>query len=252
MNTKHYLVISGIIGGVIGSLLTALLVSPVTAQRDKFRHIECRTLSVVDAEGKTLVYLASDSLGGRVYINSTKRIAPDLNIGFPNVELGVDDHGGKIEVYDHNQMPAPKLTLSIDNDDGGGRIAVYGKNTIAGLKQFPFNRGARVILDIDEHGGRVVVDGKDGESNVLLLIDEEGGNVAAYGKDGKSAGLNMTEIGGYVAAYGKDGQTAASLGVTEHGGRIQVKGKSEGAAVIGINEYGNGAVSTWDKNGYRQ
>ena len=39
MNTKHYLVISGIVGGIIGSLLTALLVSPVTAQRDKFGEI---------------------------------------------------------------------------------------------------------------------------------------------------------------------------------------------------------------------
>ncbi|MDE0184758.1 MAG: hypothetical protein OXP71_04805 [Candidatus Poribacteria bacterium] len=42
MITKHYLVISAIIGGVIVSLLTALLDSPVTAHkgfylsRDKF------------------------------------------------------------------------------------------------------------------------------------------------------------------------------------------------------------------------
>ena len=40
MNTKYNLVISGIVGGVIGSLFTALLVSPVTAQRDKFGEIE--------------------------------------------------------------------------------------------------------------------------------------------------------------------------------------------------------------------
>ena len=57
MNTKHYLIVSGIIGGVIGSLLTALLVSPATAQRDKFEHIECTSLSVVDAEGKERIRL---------------------------------------------------------------------------------------------------------------------------------------------------------------------------------------------------
>ena len=33
---------------------------------------------------------------------------------------------------------------------------------------------------------------------------------------------------------------------------MEVKGKGDGAAVMAINEYGNGAVSTWDKNGYRQ
>ena len=51
MNGKRYLVISGIVGGVIGSLLTALLVSPVTAQRDKFGEIECTSLRIVDANG---------------------------------------------------------------------------------------------------------------------------------------------------------------------------------------------------------
>lgn len=29
-------------------------------------------------------------------------------------------------------------------------------------------------------------------------------------------------------------------------------GKGKGMAIIGINEYGNGAVSTFDKNSYRQ
>ncbi len=58
--------------------------------------------------------------------------------------------------------------------------------------------------------------------------------------------------GGSVFAYGKDGKAWAALGVSEHGGLVYVKGKGEGMAVMSINEYGNGAVSTWDKNGYRQ
>ena len=43
------------------------------------------------------------------------------------------------------------------------------------------------------------------------------------------------------------------LSVNEHGGRVSVRGKgnNETRAVMGFNEYGNGGVSTWDKNGYR-
>lgn len=59
---KRYLVISGIIGGVIGSLLTTLLVSPVTAQRDKFDALQCSKLEVVDATGVARVILSTDFL----------------------------------------------------------------------------------------------------------------------------------------------------------------------------------------------
>ena len=45
----------------------------------------------------------------------------------------------------------------------------------------------------------------------------------------------------------------AGLCVDEHGGKVHVYGKkSEGAALMSINEYGDGAVSPWDKNGYRK
>ena len=36
------------------------------------------------------------------------------------------------------------------------------------------------------------------------------------------------------------------------GGTVLVSGKGEGKAVMGINEYGNGAISAWDKNGNRR
>ena len=64
MNTKHYLVMSGIVGGVIGSLLTALLVSPVTAQRDEFGEIECTKLTVVDADGVSRIILSTNIFAG--------------------------------------------------------------------------------------------------------------------------------------------------------------------------------------------
>ena len=56
-------------------------------------------------------------------------------------------------------------------------------------------------------------------------------------------------MGSLIESYGK----AAEMEVTEHGGRIDVfNNQGENRAVMSVNEYGNGAVSTWDKQGYRQ
>ena len=97
---------------------------------------------------------------------------------------------------------------------------------------------------------RLTVVDADGKTRVNLTTDEYGGVVSAFGKDGKlAAWLCVNEHGGRVAAYGKDGKSRAALGVIEHWGFVQVKGKGEAMAVMSINEYGNGAVFTYDKNG---
>ena len=77
------------------------------------------------------------------------------------------------------------------------------------------------------------------------------GAVATYGKGGYAA-LTVGEHGGNVIAYGKDGKSQAQLIINDDGGQFVASGKGKGEAVIGINHFGNGFVSTWDKNGYRQ
>ena len=42
------------------------------------------------------------------------------------------------------------------------------------------------------------------------------------------------------------------IGVDKNGGYVSTHGRSKGTATMGINKYGNGDVSTYDKNGYRQ
>ena len=137
MRTKHYLVLSGIVGGVIGSLLTASWVSPVTAQKYKFDTIQCSRLEVVDS------------------------------MGMPRVALATNENGGVIDV------------------------------------------GGKLVLTTIENSGYVGVSGTAGQSGLILHIDEYGVRLAAHGN-------------------------------------------GEGAAIMGINKYGNGVVGTWDKNGYRQ
>ena len=81
-------------------------------------------------------------------------------------------------------------------------------------------------------GGEVIVSGKDGKTKVLLGGTTSGGAVGVVGNDGKmKVSLGVMKRGGHAGVMGNDGKWKASLGVTE---------------------LGNGAVSTWDKNGYRQ
>ena len=78
--------------------------------------------------------------------------------------------------------------------------------------------------------GLTVVD-KQGNVGVLLATGEGGGLVGVFGKDGGSASMTTDEDGGRIVVANNQGKTRA---------------------VMGINEFGNGGVSTWDKNGYRQ
>ena len=88
-------------------------------------------------------------------------------------------------------------------------------------------------LVTEKDGGRIWVNGKGG--GVILKTEEHGGSITAYGKD-----IGSTTRG-------------AVVDVGEHGGIVGVYGKGSDKlrAIMGVNEYGNGAVDTWDKNGYR-
>lgn len=122
MNTKHYLVISGIIGGVIGSLLTALLVSPVTAQKDKFGEIECTKLTVVDEAGQQNVVIAGGENGGLVTVSGKD--------GKPAVDLRAYVHGGFIVVHSRGWKGVAgfggkgKVFLGVDGR-GDGFVSIW-------------------------------------------------------------------------------------------------------------------------------
>ena len=65
--------------------------------------------------------------------------------------------------------------------------------------------------------------------------------------------MESDENGGLVTVRGKDGERSAQMAINENGGAVSVhgRGNTDSRAVMGVNEYGNGAVNTWDKNGYR-
>lgn len=110
----------------------------------------------------------------------------------------------------------------------------------------------RVSVSVDEHGGYVQVRDKDNKM-AGISSDETGGLVEVFDKNGeRKAHMKADGDGGEVAVYGESG-AGAIMRVKEHGGAFSMygKGNDQVRAMLSVNEYGNGALSTWDKNGYR-
>ena len=130
----------------------------------------------------------------------------------------------------------------------------FGEIECTKLRVVDTDGNSVVSVEGDRFSGGVKVFDKDGALKALLSGSElTGGGLGIYGKNRKvMVILSAHEHGGNVCAYGTDGKSRASLGIVEDGGVVQVKGEGEGESVMGINEYGDGMVSTWDKNGYLQ
>ncbi len=114
----------------------------------------------------------------------------------------------------------------------------------------------RAALSVGANGGVVAVSDNDGMPRASLYVRKngQGGGIAVVGRDGKTkAGLNEAEHGGVVAVYDSNDEVRAGLYVKAHGGVVTVHGNegNSGAAVLHVNEYGNGVLSLWDKRGYR-
>ena len=184
MNMKHYLLISGIVGGVIGSVLTALLVSPVTAQRDKFGVVECSELRIVDEDGNWATRLGVGAPGGYVMAfgkddNSMVMLGfgkdgPAVTIGNEDgiAEILVSEDGGDFRVYGKDGQLAAVLGTSAAG--GGGRSLFLGKD------------GApKVTIGITEQGDGIFSVAGKSEGRVILSIDDNGsGVVETYDKNG--------------------------------------------------------------------
>ena len=98
---------------------------------------------------------------------------------------------------------------------------------------------------------KIEVIDKDGETTIIV----EDGGVFVGGKNGGIVFMSTDEHGGIVGVTGKDSKVSGSAEIKtdEHGGRFDVyNNQGKPRAAMGINEFGSGAVSTWDENGYRQ
>ena len=186
---------------LIGLAVGAIVSPPLTAQHNGvFDEITCRSLKVVDKEGKPAVMLASGE---------------DANL-----------------ISIHNKQG--EVAVGLNSRGGGGSVDVFGKDS------------GMASMSITDHSGIVEVSGKGGGA-AHITTDEQGGRVEV---------LAYIETG-FPSASGQflsgTRKTTAAMFTGEHGGRVSVyNNQGKNCAAMGVNEYGNGGVSTWDKNGYRQ
>ena len=133
--------------------------------------------------------------------------------------------------------------------NGEGLVMIHGDE----IRIYNDGKSVGMEIGLGGHGGYVTVSGNRGAAQIE--IGEYGGDIRVYGKgDSKGkAGMSIDENGGLVTVRGKDGEGSAKMAINDNGGSVAVhgKGNTDSRAVMGVNEYGNGAVSTWDKNGYR-
>ncbi len=219
---KAGLMALGSVFTIIGMLFAFGMLPSVTAQRDKFGDIECTKLTLIDAlTGKTTAKLETDEHGGLLYLYGA-------NDNRGGAKLTVDLHGGKLIMFSNEKVGDAHVSAMLrTSEEGTGSCAVWHKN------------GAWTSISATENGGYVSIYG----SNPKKLLASIG-----VTDDGESGLISVRRYD-----YGKE-IGAAQLKTDENGGRLDVFGKVDGKsrAAVSINEYGNGVMATWDKNGYRQ
>ena len=219
---KAGLMALGSVFTIIGMMFAIGMLPSVTAQRDKFGEIECTKLTLIDSlTGKITAELSTDEHGGLLYLFGSNE-----NRGM--VTLEADKHGGRLTMFSNEKVGATHVSASMwTSEDGTGVVAITHKN-----------RG-KVLVSATSLGGLVSIMGAN-HNKVLASI--------GVTDDGESGLISVKRYD-----YGnKMGQ--AELRANKNGGRLDVfgKGDDKSRAAVGINGYGNGVVSTWDKNGYRQ
>ena len=129
-------------------------------------------------------------------------------------------------------------TIGVGGEDSS-KVSITVSEEQADLVMRHTSHNGEVEITAREDGAGVFVVRNDNQAGASITAREDGGEARVSG-DSKS------QASPFPRAYVK-------MGINENGGHVSVRGKGidEARAVMAVNEYGNGAISTWDKSGYR-
>ena len=121
--------------------------------------------------------------------------------------------------------------LKVVDSEGNQRVRLTGYPDGEIVAACDSNGNPRTSLVGFEEGGKIFVLGHGREEHVTIGVDENGGQIVVFDKGGKDrVAMWSTKDGGQFVVYGKDGKPRGD---------------------IGVNEYGKGEISTWDRKGNR-
>ncbi len=254
-NSQHWqikLVYAGF-GGFL--MFIGMLLSPVTAQRDKFGDIECTSLTVVDADGNLMGNFDSNVGGGYVRVWGKDRGEKGAGVA----QLMADANGGRLDVFGQGDQDPTDFMIPPAFFVSEGRASVSvgsdGDGVVSVNDGDPVGNKAHLMVD------RIGVWGKGDEENkegsAQLSVNSSGGRLDVYGKADNTSRATVgiaQNGGGFVFVNEIESGRAsrsARLSIDANGGRLDVYGKvaNRTLATVQINERGNGAVSTWKKDG---
>ena len=129
----------------------------------------------------------------------------------------------------------------------------FGEITCTGLKVVDSEGNQRVGLMGYPEGGIVAACDSKGNLRSSLIGFKEGGKLFVLGNNREECvTIGLNENGGQIIVYGKDGKDRVAMWSTKDGGQFVVYGKDgKPRGDIGVNEYGKGEISTWDRKGNR-
>ena len=230
MNHKQKLGYMALGAGIlaIGIIIGQFVTPDIEAQSNGvFDKITCREIEVIDKGGETAIRLHTTKHGGDIRLDSKDGRIATMSIDERGGSIylsgkGKGPDGGIVSMYTSEDYASLDVKSRALSDGGIGMAALYDAGYLEVKGAGLFDQGA-VEIRINSRGGRVRVAGK--------------GGVAAMGTD---------EHGGRLDVFNRNKQFNHQALISENNRQLNHR------AVMGVNEHGNGAVSTWDKNGYRQ
>ena len=110
-----------------------------------------------------------------------------------------------------------------------------------------------VSLGANDGGNGLVYTMSANGNDLVMLTSTDNGNgaVTTYQSNGKDlVNLTSTDNGGTVKTYQPNGKMLVDLSSNDNGGVVDVfNKKGEGIAQMHADEYGNGAVGSYDRKG---
>ena len=250
MNTKErlYAVIGGCVGAVLTMVVCSFLPLGAQSQGDSYGEITCTGLKVIDSEGRVAIRLSNSDYPS-VASGVIQVFGKDDSNAFQAVWIGVSEKNGMVGVYNRDFASAQLKT-----NENGGCVTVFG------TRESKFEEFA--TMQVADQGGSMVVHNRQGKTVGGLGVYESRGMVTVLGEGGTELGLDtgvatmrVDEEGGNITVHRrKSTGEGVRIDTNQYGGKVIVFGKGNklSRAIMGVDEYGNGGVSTWDKNGYRR